>query len=100
MGSDGAQGMRKLKMAGAATIAQDEQTCVVYGMPKVAVELGAVDKVLPLERIPQAIQQALSARATRAGAANIGSGANALSPHTKGREASGNCQTIHQPCKL
>jgi len=55
MGSDGAQGMKKLKEAGTVTLAQNEQTCVVYGMPRAAVELGAVDQVLPLGQIPQAI---------------------------------------------
>jgi two-component system chemotaxis response regulator CheB len=55
MGSDGAQGMKKLKTAGAATFAQDEATCVVYGMPRAAVELGAADQVLPLDEIPDAL---------------------------------------------
>jgi len=59
MGRDGAQGMKELKAAGAATIAQNEDTCVVYGMPRAAVELGAVDRVLPLDQIPQAILQVL-----------------------------------------
>ncbi len=51
MGDDGAQGMKEMHDAGAFTIAQDEATCVVYGMPQEAVKLGGVDKVLPLERI-------------------------------------------------
>jgi two-component system chemotaxis response regulator CheB len=51
MGDDGARGMLEMKEAGARTIAQDEQSCVVFGMPKEAVRLGAVDKVLPLEYI-------------------------------------------------
>ena len=55
MGSDGAQAMKKLQSAGAATFAQDEATCVVYGMPRAAVELGAVDQVLPLDEIPDAL---------------------------------------------
>lgn len=59
MGSDGATGMKNLKAAGAFTLAQNEETCVVYGMPRAAVELGAVDKVLPLDRIPAAIVQAV-----------------------------------------
>lgn len=62
MGSDGAQGMRKLKQAGAATLAQNEETCVVYGMPRAAVELGVVDQVLPLERIPLALLRAAQSR--------------------------------------
>src|SRR5690349_10383860 len=51
MGDDGARGMAEMKQAGAQTIAQDEETCVVYGMPCEAVKHGGVDKVLPLERI-------------------------------------------------
>jgi two-component system chemotaxis response regulator CheB len=51
MGADGAQGLLALREAGAPTIAQDEATCVVYGMPKAAVELGAAEKLLPIDRI-------------------------------------------------
>jgi len=51
MGDDGARGMAEMKEAGARTIAQDEETCVVYGMPCEAVKHGGVEKVLPLERI-------------------------------------------------
>ncbi len=59
MGRDGAEGMKKLKLAGATTLAQNEESCVVYGMPRAAVELGAVDRVLPLDLIPHAILHAL-----------------------------------------
>jgi two-component system, chemotaxis family, protein-glutamate methylesterase/glutaminase len=55
MGDDGAQGLLEMKTAGARTIAQDEESCVVFGMPKEAIERGAVAKVLPLGRIAQAI---------------------------------------------
>jgi two-component system chemotaxis response regulator CheB len=51
MGKDGAQGFKALHEAGAHTIAQDEATCVVFGMPKEAIALGAVEEVLPLEQI-------------------------------------------------
>ncbi len=51
MGSDGAQGLLKMKEAGALTIAQDEATCVVFGMPREAIRMGAAGKVLPLDRI-------------------------------------------------
>jgi len=51
MGDDGARGMLEMKQAGAHTIAQDEETCVVYGMPKEAVKFGGVDCVLPLQSI-------------------------------------------------
>ena len=54
MGADGAKGLLAMKEAGAPTIAQDEKTCVVYGMPKEAVKLNAVDKILPLTKIAQA----------------------------------------------
>lgn len=53
MGSDGAEGLALMKQAGARTIAQDEQSCVVFGMPKEAIKTGAVDKVVPLSRIAQ-----------------------------------------------
>ena len=55
MGSDGAKGMLAMKEQGAHTIGQDEESCVVYGMPKVAYEIGAVDEVLPLHKIADAI---------------------------------------------
>lgn len=51
MGSDGARGLHAMKMAGAHTIAQDEKSCVVFGMPEQAIRLGAVNRVVPLERI-------------------------------------------------
>lgn len=55
MGDDGARGLKEMLDAGAMTVAQDEQTCVVYGMPKEAVKLGAVKRVLPLQEIRLAI---------------------------------------------
>ncbi len=55
MGDDGAKGLLEMKQAGAATIAQDEETCVVFGMPKKAIELGAVDRVLPLVSLAGAV---------------------------------------------
>ncbi len=55
MGDDGARGLKELHDTGAWTVAQDEATCVVYGMPKEAVKLGAVDRILPLQEIPSAI---------------------------------------------
>ena len=51
MGDDGAEGLREMKDAGAVTIAQDEATCVVFGMPREAICRGAVDFVVPLEKI-------------------------------------------------
>jgi two-component system, chemotaxis family, protein-glutamate methylesterase/glutaminase len=60
MGSDGAQGLLRMMRAGARTIAQDEETCVVYGMPREAVKLGAVDQVLPLPAIASALLRQLT----------------------------------------
>jgi two-component system, chemotaxis family, protein-glutamate methylesterase/glutaminase len=59
MGADGAKGMLEMKQAHAFTIAQDEATCVVFGMPREAIRLGAVDQVLALGRIPAALLQRL-----------------------------------------
>lgn len=58
MGADGALGMKALKAVGARTLAQDEATCVVYGMPRAAAELGVVERVLPLPQIPAALIEA------------------------------------------
>jgi len=55
MGYDGAKGMAALKTAGGRTIAQNEATCVVYGMPRVVVEMGKADKILPITEIAQGI---------------------------------------------
>ena len=55
MGDDGARGLKEMEEAGAHTVAQDEKTCVVFGMPKVAIELGGVKQILPLDRIHEAV---------------------------------------------
>lgn len=55
MGADGARGLLKMKECGARTMVQDEQSCVVYGMPREAVKLNAADQVLPLSLISRAI---------------------------------------------
>jgi len=55
MGDDGAHGMREMHEAGAVTYAQDEKTCVVFGMPKEAIRQGGVDRIVPLDAIPAAI---------------------------------------------
>ena len=55
MGADGARGLLEMREAGAITMAQDEQSCVIYGMPKEAVKRGAVMHVVPLKKIPQKI---------------------------------------------
>ncbi len=55
MGSDGAQGMLRMKRTGARTIAQDEASCVIFGMPREAIRVGAVEQIVPLPRIASAI---------------------------------------------
>jgi two-component system chemotaxis response regulator CheB len=65
MGSDGAIGMQAVRAAGGATIAQDEATCVVYGMPRAAIATQAVQHVVPLPMIPEAILTAVATRAAR-----------------------------------
>jgi len=55
MGKDGAKGLLEMKIAGASTIAQDEASSIVFGMPKEAIALNAADKIESLEKIPQVI---------------------------------------------
>jgi two-component system, chemotaxis family, protein-glutamate methylesterase/glutaminase len=55
MGDDGARGMREMHECGARTYAQDEASCVVFGMPKEAIKLGGVNQVIGLDEIPRAI---------------------------------------------
>jgi two-component system chemotaxis response regulator CheB len=55
MGSDGAIGLLSMRRAGARTLAQDESSCVVFGMPREAIEKGAAEKVLPIDRISAAL---------------------------------------------
>ncbi|WZL74864.1 chemotaxis response regulator protein-glutamate methylesterase [Clostridiaceae bacterium 35-E11] len=57
MGSDGAEGMKNIKLNKGYTVAQDEATCVVYGMPKSAINLGCIDKIVPLHDIAGTITQ-------------------------------------------
>jgi len=64
MGSDGAKGLLEMKENGAYTIAQDEATSVVFGMPKEAIEIGAVDKVVPLPNISASVIHALQKTGT------------------------------------
>ncbi|MGD8657485.1 MAG: CheB methylesterase domain-containing protein, partial [Desulfobacterales bacterium] len=59
MGADGAKGLLSMKENGAMTIAQDQASCVVFGMPKEAIKLGAVDAVVPLSKIVQTVIYAL-----------------------------------------
>ena len=59
MGKDGSKGMLALREAGAITMAQDEATCVVYGMPKAAVDIGATEHVFPLDKMSKALTKAV-----------------------------------------
>lgn len=60
MGDDGARGLKEMRDAGASTCAQDEATCVVFGMPKEAIKLGAAGSVLPLDHIPGVIARGIA----------------------------------------
>lgn len=60
MGKDGATGLLKMKEAGAQTLAQDERTCVVFGMPREAIIIGAVTRTLPLQEIPKVLVDMVS----------------------------------------
>lgn len=60
MGRDGANGIRLIKQAGGTTLAEDESTCVVYGMPRSAYETGAIDRVIPLHKMADAINTAVN----------------------------------------
>jgi two-component system chemotaxis response regulator CheB len=59
MGTDGAKGLLAMKKSGARTLAQDEETCTVYGMPREAIRLGAVDRVISLGDFPAALGETL-----------------------------------------
>ncbi len=63
MGFDGAQGLRTMRETGASTFAQDENSCVVYGMPREAVRVGAVEQSLTLSAMPAALIRAAEAKA-------------------------------------
>jgi len=58
MGNDGAQGMKRMREKGSYNIAQDEASCVIFGMPREAIRAGAIDQILPLERIASALVNA------------------------------------------
>ena len=60
MGADGAAGLLAMRQSGARTIAQDEKSCVVFGMPKEAINLGAAEQVVPLEAMAGRIINTLS----------------------------------------
>ena len=62
MGDDGARGLREMRDAGAWTIAQDEASCIVFGMPKEAIRLGAACEVVALDRIAEQLLRAAQTR--------------------------------------
>ena len=94
MGNDGAQGLLRMRHAGARTIAQDEATCVVYGMPREAVALGAAAQVLPLTAIAEAMLASRGRRDPGADRSSPNAGQNQARPaiaadrSTKGSTAS------------
>jgi two-component system chemotaxis response regulator CheB len=59
MGADGVEGLRAIRLAGGVTLAESEETCVIYGMPKAAVEAGVVDRSVPLYRLADEIRSAV-----------------------------------------
>lgn len=67
MGADGASGMLAMRTAGARTVAQDEQSCVVFGMPREAIRVGAVEQVVPLQQVSVSIMTILKTRGQKAG---------------------------------
>jgi two-component system chemotaxis response regulator CheB len=68
MGSDGADGLLALRRAGAETIAEDEQSCVVFGMPKVAIDRGAAMHVATLLKMPSTFAECFDRLTSRAAA--------------------------------
>jgi two-component system chemotaxis response regulator CheB len=65
MGGDGSDGMKAMRDAGARTLAQDEASCIVFGMPKVAWEKGGAEELVPLEDIPRVVLQLLQEMGVR-----------------------------------
>jgi len=57
MGDDGAKGLKEMRDAGSATIAQDEESCIVFGMPKEAIRLGAAENIVPLDSLANWIER-------------------------------------------
>jgi two-component system chemotaxis response regulator CheB len=62
MGADGAKGLLKMRQAGARTVAQDKDSCVVFGMPRAAIELGAAEEIKPLHEVPETILRLLASK--------------------------------------
>jgi two-component system chemotaxis response regulator CheB len=64
MGRDGAQGLLEMKKAGAWTVAQDEATSVIFGMPREAIELGAVHEIAPLNKLRERVLARIAKKET------------------------------------
>jgi two-component system chemotaxis response regulator CheB len=67
MGDDGADGIGRIKASGGMTIAQDEESCIVFGMPKAAIERGYIDKIAPLEEMPLLLERVINKAGERVG---------------------------------
>jgi two-component system chemotaxis response regulator CheB len=59
MGADGVEGLRAIRQAGGVTLAESEETCIIFGMPKAALEAGVVDRAVPLHRLAEEIRGAM-----------------------------------------
>ena len=70
MGDDGARGLLEMRVMGSHTVAQDEETSIVFGMPREAIELGAAEKVLPLQKVAEEILRHCAGAAQAARAAS------------------------------
>lgn len=66
MGADGAKGLLDIRNSGGHTIAQDEKSCLVFGMPKEAIKLGAAQEIVPLQLVPETVMKAFSAQSAAA----------------------------------
>ena len=87
MGDDGARGLLAMRGSGARTLAQDEATCVVFGMPRVAIEMGATEQVLPLSRLAEAATALVRTR--HRGVQAKGPGPEAGRPEPRGMDHGG-----------
>jgi len=85
MGRDGAAGLLAMRKSRALTIAQDEATSVVYGMPKAAAELGAAAEILPLSEVGPRISQAVPGLSPNEGSASLKSLKNEANPQPSRR---------------
>jgi len=64
MGADGAAGLLRMREVGARTVAQDEKSCIVFGMPREAIRVGAAEKVVPLDQVARTLLELISEDST------------------------------------